>query len=96
MWTRLSSCLAKIYNWQCLHDQRWSKSQTQPVVALSTEAERTAASEAVKGVSYLHKLMAERRHEELAKVTLFGDNSAAEAWIQNETDHQMSHNIETQ
>ena len=42
-------------------------------------AECTAASEAVKGVLYLHKLMAEMRHEELAKVTLFKDNSVAEA-----------------
>ena len=58
-------------------------------------AECTSASEAVKGVLYLHKLMAEMRHEKLAKVTLFKDNSVAEAWIQNETDHQMSHNIET-
>ena len=42
-------------------------------------AECTAASEVVKGVLYLHKLMAEMRYEEFAKVTLFKDSSVVEA-----------------
>ena len=72
------------------------KSQTQPVVALSTaEAEYIAASEAAKEALYLRKLMAEMRHEEPATVTLFEDNSAAEAWTRNETDHQKSRHIDT-
>ena len=51
------------------------------MVALSTaEAECIAASEAAKEALYLRKLMAEMRHEEPATVTLFEDNSAAEAW----------------
>ena len=65
------------------------------MVALSTEAECIAASETAKGAPYLHKLMAEMRHEELAKITLFEDSSAAEAWTQNKTDHRMSCHIET-
>ena len=65
------------------------------MVALSTEAECIAASETAKGAPYLHKLMAEMRHEEPATVTLFEDNSAAEAWTQNETDHQKSLHIDT-
>jgi hypothetical protein len=71
------------------------KSQTQSIVALSTaEAEYVAVSEAAKEALYLRKLMAEFCHAEPETVTIFEDNTAAEAWTRNETDHAKSRHID--
>ena len=71
------------------------KSQTQPVVALSSaEAEYVAVSEATKEALYLKKLIAELRHLEPQTVTVFEDNIAAEAWTRNDTDHGKSRHID--
>ena len=71
------------------------KSQTQPVVALSTaEAEYVAISEAAKEALYLRKILAEFKQTSEKPVVLFEDNSAAATWTRNETDHQKSRHID--
>ena len=71
------------------------KSQTQPVVALSTaEAEYVAISEAAKAALYLCKVLAEFKQTDEKPVVLFEDSSAAAIWTKNETDHQKSQHID--
>ena len=71
-------------------------SQTQPVVALSAaRTECIAASEAVKGTLYLHKLMAEMRHGEPATIILLEDTVLLRLGTQTKTNHQKSHHIDT-
>ena len=71
------------------------KSQTQPVVALSTaEAEHVAISEASKEALHLRKILAEFKQTSEKPAVLFEDNSAAAIWTKNETDHQKSRHID--
>ena len=71
------------------------KSQTQPVVALSTaEAEYVAISEAAKEALYLCKILAEFKQTSKKPAVLFKDNFAAAIWTKNKTDHQKSQHID--
>ena len=72
------------------------KSQSQPIIALSTaEAEYVALCEATKEALYLRKIVDEILQKDAPERTiLFEDNTAAESWTRNETDHSKSRHID--